>query len=139
MKFDKLKFVVLLYWRGSALAFPSGEGGTANAVTEEVYRQYVFAKTLVITQLFTAPLPPPFGGTPFIMCDCHRQSFIRWASPLSKGEGFELRDKFQFEIISTEKSPLRMERTFTILLTENAQQEAWRCSLSRYRLFLKSA
>ena len=41
MKFDKLKFVVLLYWRGSALAFPSGEGGTANAVTEEVYRQYV--------------------------------------------------------------------------------------------------
>ena len=41
MKFDKLKFVVLLYWRGSALAFPSGEGGTANAVTEEVYRQCV--------------------------------------------------------------------------------------------------
>ena len=64
MKFDKLKFVVLLYWRGSALAFPSGEGGTANAVTEEVYRQYVFSKTLVITQLFTAPLPPPFGGYP---------------------------------------------------------------------------
>ena len=59
MKFDKLKFVVLLYWRGSALAFPSGEGGTANAVTEEVYRQYVFAKTQVITQLFTAPLPGP--------------------------------------------------------------------------------
>ena len=77
MKFDKLKFVVLLYWRGSALAFPLGgamgappvagkatgasgsgrnfvseqrtgnfghrnrNGGTANAVTEEVYRQYV--------------------------------------------------------------------------------------------------
>ena len=48
-----------MYWRGSALAFPSGEGGTANAVTEEVYRQYVFAKTQVITQLFTAPLPGP--------------------------------------------------------------------------------
>ena len=67
MKFDKLKFVVLLYWRGSALAFPSGEGGTANAVTEEVYRQYVFAKTLVITQLFTAPLPPP-PGAPHLFC-----------------------------------------------------------------------
>ena len=90
------QFVVLLYWRGSALASLPEGGGTAYAVTEEVYRQYVFAKTLVITQLFTAPLPPPSGGTPFIMCDCHRQSFIRWTSPLSKGEGFELRDKLPF-------------------------------------------
>ena len=68
----------LSYWRGSALAFPFGEGGCPNGQTEEVYRQYVFAETLVITQLFTAPLPPPSGGT------------------LPKGEGFDLRDKLQF-------------------------------------------
>ena len=34
MKFDKLKFVVLLYWRGSALAFPSGEGAPERGAGE---------------------------------------------------------------------------------------------------------
>jgi len=36
MEFGKLQFVEVLLWRGSAHAFPFGEGGTASAVTEEV-------------------------------------------------------------------------------------------------------
>jgi len=32
----KLQYVEMLLWRGSALAFPFAEGGTALAVTEEV-------------------------------------------------------------------------------------------------------
>jgi len=33
---EQLRFVEMMLWRGSAHAFPSGEGGTASAVTEEV-------------------------------------------------------------------------------------------------------
>jgi len=33
---EQLRFVEVLLWRGSAHAFPFGEGGTASAVTEEV-------------------------------------------------------------------------------------------------------
>ena len=50
----------LKHWHGSAHAFPSGESGTAwncHAVTEEVYRQRVFAEMPVKTHRCTAPLP----------------------------------------------------------------------------------
>ena len=49
--------------------------------------------------------PAPFGGTPFLWCDCHWQSFIQWAAPLSRGEGLRQHDKLKFEVLQTNKLP----------------------------------
>ena len=84
-------------------AFPSGEGGCPNGQTEEVCVQYNFAENTAKRYFYYTSPAPPFGGTPFIMRDCLRQSFIRWASPLSKGEGLKRCDKLKFEISQYKK------------------------------------
>ena len=62
----------MLQWRGSAHAFPFGEGGTASAVTEEVQYNVAFiGKLRRIRDLFTSP----------------DLAYARPPSP--KGEGFD--------------------------------------------------
>ena len=63
-----MQFVEQLHWRGSALAFPFGEGGPL--AVEEVLPQYEFAERFRIIGTACCTSPAPFGGT------------------LPKGEGF---------------------------------------------------
>ena len=69
-KFRRISNCSLTYWCGSTHAFPFGEGGTAQAVTEEVLPQYEFAEGHQQNGILYRTSPAPFGGT------------------LPKGEGF---------------------------------------------------
>ena len=50
-----------MYWRGSAYAFPFGEGGPR--AVEEVLPQYEFAETYRRDGGLYCSSPAPFGGT----------------------------------------------------------------------------
>ena len=56
-----MQFDEQLHWRGSALAFPFGEGGPL--AVEEVLPQYEFAEGLPTIDSAYRTSPAPFGGT----------------------------------------------------------------------------
>ena len=81
----KLQFVEQLHWRGSALAFPFGEGGPL--AVEEVLPQYEFAESHQQNATGYRTSPAPCGGT------------------LPKGEGIDCTINCNLNLNHTRRNP----------------------------------